>query len=331
MPDVRRREFISLLGGAAAWPLAAHAEQSERMRRVGVLMLYAEGDPAGQGRATVFRQSLEQRGWTVGRNLAIDYHWGIGDDEWVRSAVAHMMKLVPDVILANGGSSIRPAQQTTRTVPIVFIGGADPVADGFVQSLARPGGNTTGFTVLEPTVGAKLLELLKEVAPHVVNVAVMINPDSPSSHRLADSAVAAARRFATKVTAVPVHEVAQIEAAITREAGEPGAGLILPPDPSINTHRKAIIELAARHRMPAVYALRAATADGGLLSYGVDIPDLFRKSAEYVDRILRGEKPGDLPVQQPTKFELVINLKTARSLGLEVPPMLLARADEVIE
>jgi putative tryptophan/tyrosine transport system substrate-binding protein len=329
---MRRREFITLLGGAAAaWPFAVHAQPTERMRRIGVLMLYAEGDPAGQGRAMAFQQELEQRGWTVGRNLAIDYQWGVGDDEWIRSTVAQMMKLAPDVILANGGSAIRPVQQATRTIPIVFIGGADPVADGFVRSLARPGGNMTGFTVLETSVGAKLLELLKEVAPHVTHVAVMINPDSPSSRRLSDSAVAAAQQFAATVTATPVREAAQIEAVIARQAGEPGAGLIVPPDPSINTHRKLIVEQAARHRLPTVYALRAATAEGGLMSYGVDLPDLFRKAAAYADRILRGEKPGDLPVQQPTKFELVINLKTAKSLGLAVPLMLQASADEVIE
>jgi putative ABC transport system substrate-binding protein len=329
---MKRRELIALLAGAAAvWPHTARAQQSERMRRVGVLMLYAEGDPAGQGRALAFRQALEQRGWTVGRNLAIDYHWGVGDEEWIRSTVGQMMKLAPDVILANGGSAIRPAQKATRTVPIIFIGSADPVADGFVQSLAHPGGNTTGFTVLETSVGAKLLALLKEVAPHVTHVAVMINPDSPSSRRLSDSAVAAAQQFAAKVSAVPVRDAAQIEAVIARHAAEPGAGLIVPPDPSINTHRKLIVELAARHRLPTVYALRVATAEGGLMSYGVDLPDLFRKAAEYADRILRGEKPGDLPVQQPTKFELVINLKTAKSLGLTVPLTLQASADEVIE
>jgi putative ABC transport system substrate-binding protein len=222
-------------------------------------------------------------------------------------------------------------QQATHTIPIVFIGSADPVADGFVQSLAHPGGNMTGFTVLETSVGAKLLELLKEVAPHVAHVAVMINPDSPSSRRLSDSAAAAAQQFAAKVTALPVREAAQIEAAIARHAAEPGAGLIIPPDPSINTHRKLIVELAARHRLPTVYALRVATAEGGLMSYGVDLPDLFRKAAAYTDRILRGEKPGDLPVQQPTKFELVLNLKTAKSLGLTVPLTLQASADEVIE
>jgi putative ABC transport system substrate-binding protein len=329
---MRRREFVTLVGAiATAWPLAARTQQAERMRRIGVLMLYAEGDPAGQGRAAAFRQTLEQRGWTVGRNLTIDYQWGVGDEEWIRSTVGQMMKLGPEVILANGGSAIRPLQQTTHTIPIVFIGSADPVADGFVQSFAHPGGNMTGFTVLETSVGAKLLELLKEVAPHVTHVAVMINPDSPSSRRLFDSAVAAAQQFAAKVTAIPVRDAAQIEAVITRHAGEPGAGLIVPPDPSINTHRKLIVELAASHRLPAVYALRVATAEGGLMSYGVDLPDLFRKAAVYTDRILRGEKPADLPVQQPTKFELVINLKTAKALGLNVPDKLLALADEVIE
>jgi putative ABC transport system substrate-binding protein len=329
---MKRRQFIKALGGAAAaWPLAARAQQRERTRRVAVLMLYPQDDPEGLIRALAFRQGLEQRGWTVGRNLQVDYNWGVGDDEWIRSAATQLLKLAPDVILANGGSAIRPMQQATHTVPIVFIGGANPVADGFVESLAHPGGNMTGFTVLESSIGAKLLEMLKEIAPHVVRVAVMINPDSPSSLRLSHSAADAASTFAVEVIAVPVRGSAEIEAAMTRLGHAPGRGLIIPPDPSTNTHRKLIVELATRYQVPTIYALRAATAEGGLISYGVDIPELFRQAAGYADRILRGEKPADLPVQQPTKFELAINLKTAKALGLEVPPTLLARADEVIE
>jgi putative tryptophan/tyrosine transport system substrate-binding protein len=328
---MRRREFLGALGGAAAWPLAARAQQAERMRRIGALMLYDENDPAGQRRAAVFQQGLEKLGWTIGRNLQIDYKWGVGDSDWIRSAAAELLRLAPDVILANGGSAARPVQQTTRTVPIILIGGGDPVADGFVQSLARPGGNITGFTVLEPSVGAKLLELLKEIAPRTARVAVMINPDSPSSLRLSRSATAAAQKLAVEVIVVPAREPADIETAMTRLGREQDNGLIVPPDPSTNTHRKLIVDLAARYRLPTIYALRAATEEGGLLSYGVDLPDLFRQAATYADRIIRGEKPADLPMQQPTKFELVINLKAAKLLGLSVPNTLLVAADEVIE
>jgi putative ABC transport system substrate-binding protein len=329
---MRRRSFIALLGGAVAgWPLAARAQQGKRMRRVGVLMLYVEDDPQGLVRATAFRQTLESLGWTVGRNLQIDYQWGVGDSDWISAAIAQLLKRAPDVIVANGSSALRPAQQATSTVPVIFIGSADPVADGVVQSLAHPGGNLTGFTVLETSVGAKLLELLKEVAPGVEQVAVLINPDSPSSRRQFDSVATAAQKFAVGVVAAPVREPAEIEAATMRFGRERARGLIVPPDPLTNTHRRLIVELAARYRLPAIYGLRVAPAEGGLISYGVDIPDLFRKAAGYVDRVLRGENPADLPVQLPTKFELVINLKTAKALGLTVPPTLLAIADEVIE
>ena len=327
-----RREFIRLLGGAAAvWPLAARAQQPGRIRRVGVLMLYVENDPEGQARATAFRQGLEKRGWTVGRDLQIDYHWGVGDGDWIRSAAAGLLTEAPDVILANGGAAARAVQQSTRTVPVVFIGGADPMADGLVQGLARPGGNLTGFTTLETSVGAKLLELLKDIAPRLTRIAVLINPDNPGSPRLSESAASAARKFAVDVVALPVRDSAEIEAAMARWGREPGVGLIVPPDPSTNTYRQLIVELASRYRIPAIHTLRAAAVDGALMSYGVDIPSLHREAASYVDRILKGEKPADLPVQQPTKFEFVINLKTAKSLGLEIPPKLLATADELIE
>jgi putative ABC transport system substrate-binding protein len=328
---MKRREFIAGFAGAAAWPVAARGQQAERVRRIGVLMLYAAGDPAGQSRAAAFRQTLEKLGWKVGRNLEIDFNWGIGDADWIRSVIVDLLKKRPDLILANGGQAVQPAQQATRTVPIVFIGGSDPVAEGYVLSLAHPGGNVTGFTTLEPSVGAKLLGLLKEIAPSITHVAVMFNPDNSGSRRLAGSAAAAAQQFSLEVTAAPVRGAAEIESLIAKQAREPGGGLIVPPDPSTSSYRKPIVELAARHQLPTIYALRTATAEGGLMSYGVDVPDLFRKAAVYVDRILRGEKPGGLPVQQPTQFELVINLKTAKALGLEVPPTLLARADEVIE
>ena len=329
---MKRREFITLLdGAAAAWPLTASAQLNQRTRRIGVLMLYAEGDLAGQHRALAFQQALEKLGWTVGRNLEIDFHWGMGDADWIHSAAVTLLKMSPDLILANGGQAVLPAQQATRIVPIIFIGGSDPVADGLVQSLAHPGGNLTGFTTLEPSVGAKLLALLKEIAPRVTRAAVMFNPDNSGSRRLSNSAAAAAQQFAVEVTPVPVRGKGEIEGIITKQAHEPGGGLIVPPDPSISSHRKLIVELAARHLLPTIYALRTATSEGGLASYGVDVPDLFRKAAVYADRILRGERAGDLPVQQPTKFELVINLNTAVALGLTVPIQLQQLADEVIE
>ena len=330
--DVRRREFIIVLAGAAAtFPFVARGQQSERTRRIGVLMLYPENDPQGQLRATAFQRQLEKAGWTIGGNLQINYHWGTGDADWVRSAAAQVLRQAPDVMLANGDAAAKAAQQSTRTVPVIFIGGGDPVGDGLVQSLAHPGGNLTGFAVMEPSLGAKLLGMLKQVAPRIARVAVLVNPDNATHQRILALLVAAAPRFAVEVVTAPVHNPAEIEAAMTQWGGELDYGLIVPSDPSTNSHRKLIVELAARRRLPAIYALRAATADGGLMSYGVDLPDLFRQAAIYADRILKGEKPADLPVQLPTKFELVVNLKTAKALGLDVPPSLLATADEVIE
>jgi putative ABC transport system substrate-binding protein len=327
----RRELMVVLVAAAGSWPIVAPTQQAERVRRVGVLMLYTENDPEGQARALAFREGLEKRGWTIGRNLQIEFQWGLGDTEWIRSATARLLRLAPDVILANGPSALRPAQQATSTVPIIFIAGADPVLEGFVQSLAHPGGNLTGFAVLEPSVGAKLLELLKEIAPSVTRVAVMVNPDSTSSLHFAGSAAAAASKFAVEVVTVSVRDSAQIEAAIIQFGRESGRGIIIPPDPVTNTHRKLIVELAARYRVPAIYALRAATVEGGLISYGVDLVDLFRQAAVYVDRVLRGEKPSDLPVQQPTKFELVVNLKAAKALGITIPQSLRLRADDVIQ
>jgi putative ABC transport system substrate-binding protein len=328
---MRRREFVALAGGAvAALASEANAEQSDKLRRVVALMLYTESDPAGQLRARIFQQTLEKLGWT-GRNLRIDFHWGVGNADWIRSVAANLMNLQPDLILANGGQALQPVSQTTATVPIIFIGGADPVADRIVPSLARPAGNITGFTVLEPTVGAKLLGFLKEIAPHMTHAIVLVSPDNLGAARLASSAESAAIQFATNVRTFPVREANDIEVLFSRGNDEPTTGLIVPPDPFINTHRKRIVELAAHYRLPAIYGLRSATIEGGLISYGVDLPDLFRQAAVYTDRILRGERPGDLPVQQPTKFELVINLKTAKAIGLQIPDRVLALADEVIE
>jgi putative tryptophan/tyrosine transport system substrate-binding protein len=328
---MKRREFITLIGCAAASPLAARAQQLERTRRIGVLMSYPENDPQGQLRATVFRRELEKVGWTVGGNLQINYHWGTGDADWIRSAIAEVLRQAPDVVLANGDASVRGAQQSTRTVPIIFIGSGDPVGDGLVQSLAHPGGNLTGFAVMEPSLGAKLLAMLKEVAPRVAHVAILVNPDSATHKLISAMVMAAAPGMAVKVVTAPAREPAEIEAAMTQWGREPDFGLIVPSDPVTNSHRKLIVELAARYRMPAIYALRAATADGGLMSYGVDLPELFRQAAIYADRILKGEKPANLPVQLPTKFELVINLKTAKGMGLEIQSTLLTTADEVIE
>jgi putative tryptophan/tyrosine transport system substrate-binding protein len=329
--DMRRREFISVLAGAVATPFVARAQQSGRTHRIGALMMYPENDPQGQLRAEVFGRELEKAGWTVGGNLQINYHWGTGDADWVRSAIAQVLRQAPDVMLANGDAAVKAAQQSTRTVPVIFIASGDPVGDGLVQSLAHPGGNLTGFAVMEPSLGAKLLGMLKQVAPHVSRVAVLVNPDSVTHQRILALLVAAAPKFAVEVAATPVHEPTEIEAAMTRWGRESDYGLIVPSDPSTNSHRRLIIELAARYRLPTIYALRSATADGGLMSYGVDIPELFRQAAIYSDRILKGEKPADLPVQLPTKFALVINLKTAKALGFDMPPSLLATADEVIE
>jgi putative ABC transport system substrate-binding protein len=329
---VRRREFITLLGGAAAvWPVAARAQQSERMRRIGVLMLYPESDLEGQLRATAFRQGLEKLGWTLGRNVQIDFQWGLGDADWIRSAAAQLLRLAPDMILANGDPAATTMQQLSRTVPIIFIAGSDPVAGGLALSLAHPGGNLTGFLVLEPSLGTKLLELLKEIAPRVARVAILFNADNPGNRQVSASAVAAAPSFAVEVVEAPVRDSKEIEAAMAQWGREPNYGLIVLPDPATNAHRRLINELAARHRLPAIHALRAATAEGALMSYGVDLPDLFRRAAAYADRILKGDKPADLPVQLPTKFELVINLQTAKALGLQIPDKLVAIADEVIE
>jgi putative ABC transport system substrate-binding protein len=328
---MKRRSFIALVGrAAAAWPFAAHAQQSTAMRRVSVLMLYEESDSEGQLRAEVFRQSLEKQGWVVGRNLQIIFRWGTGDFDWVQAAARELVGQKSDVLVANGDAAARALHPIAGAVPIVFIA-SDPVAQGFVSSIARPGGNMTGFTVLEPSVGPKLLELLKSIAPNVKRTGVLINPANSGSVRLAGAIVAAGPNLAVDATAMPIQQSSDIDVAIAKLGSEPGGGLIVLPDPAMAGHRKLIIELADRHQLPAIYGLRQYVANGGLISYGISLPELFRQAALYVDRILRGEKPADLPVQSPIKFELIINLKTAKTLSLSVPQGLLVAADEVIE
>jgi ABC-type uncharacterized transport system substrate-binding protein len=330
---MRRREFVAGLGGAAAWPLAARAQQPGRMRRIGHLENGAENDPEQQARVAALREGLAKLDWVEGRNFHIDVRFAAGDGDRARTYAAELVRLAPDVILANGNAALQPLQQATRTIPIVFTNVSEPVVFGFVQSLAHPGGNITGFTNLEPTVGAKWLQLLKEIAPRVTRVAVMFNPglNPLAATQRFRSTEAAATNFAVDVVMAAVHARAEIEAVMTTLGREPGGALILPGDAFTSLHRKLIVELAARYRLPAISSARFFTAEGGLVSYGVDGVDQYRKAAGYVDRILRGEKPADLPVQQPTKFELLINLKTARTLGLTVPDRLLALADKVIE
>ena len=294
-------------------------------------MLYPDNDPQGQLRAEAFRGQLEKFGWKIGGNLQIDFQWGTGDVDWVRSATARALQLSPEVLLANGDAAAFAAQQLVKTLPIVFIGSADPVGDGLVQSFARPGGNITGFGVMEPTLGAKLLGLLKQIAPNTTRVAVLLNPDNRSNTKILALLEADAPRYNVKVVSAPARGVTEIEMAMAEWGKELDCGVIVPSDPVTNSRRKLIIELAARYRLPTVYSLRSAVADGGLISYGVDIVELFRKAAMYTDRILRGEKPTELPVQLPTKFEMVVNMRTARALSFDVPASLLATADEVIE
>jgi putative ABC transport system substrate-binding protein len=327
-----RREFITLLGGAAAaWPLAARAQQPDRVRRIGVLVNLAEGDSEGQARVAAFREALGKLGWTEGRELQIDYRWFAGDPDRARAYAAELVKLKPDVIFAASSSSLAALQRETRSLPIIFAQVADPVAAGFVASMARPGGNITGFAQFEYAIGAKWLELLKQIAPQVTRVAIIYDPANPETKEYLPVIEAAARSFGVQASISAVRDTAEIERVIEEFAREPNGGLIPLPSPLMAVHRDLIISLARRHRLPNVFALRYYPMAGGLASYGTDNIELYRRAASYVDRILKGEKPGDLPIQQATKFELVINLKTARELGLDPPISLLARTDEVIE
>jgi ABC-type uncharacterized transport system substrate-binding protein len=327
---VNRRQFITLLGVAAAWPVVASAQSPDRIRRVGVLSAFAESDPQTQANFTAFRQVLQKLGWTEGRNLGIEQRWGGADAERIRAFAIELVRLKPDVILVSTALALQPLLRETRSIPIVFAQMADPLGSGFVTSLARPGGNLTGFTVAEFSMFGKLLEVLKEVAPQVTRVAVILNPDQAPQAGMWRAIEAAAPSAGVQLTAAAARDAAELERAIVGSAGKPNAGLIVLPSPG-HGNRKLIIAMAARHRLPAVYAFRHFVTDGGLISYGIDLPDQYRQAAAYVDRILRGEKPGELPVQQPTKFELVLNLKTAKALGLDVPWFLQQRADEVIE
>ena len=328
---MKRREFITLLGGAAAaWPLAARAQQGERMRRIGVLMHLAPDDLEGQSRLAAFLQGLQQLGLTDGRNMRIDTRWGASDADRRRYA-AELVAFAPDVILASTSLAMVALQHATRTVPIVFVNVADPVGAGFVDSLARPGGNVTGFAMFEYSMSGKWLELLKEIAPRVTRVAVIRDPANPAGIGQFAVIQSVAPSFGVELSPVDVRDVGEIERAVTAFARSPNDGLIVTGSALAAVHRNLIVTLAARHRLPAVYPFRFFVTGGGLISYGPDTIDQYRHAAGYVDRILKGEKPADLPVQAPTKYELVINLKTAKALGLDVPPMLLARADEVIE
>ena len=328
---IRRRDFITLLGGAAAaWPLAVRAQQAERVRRIGVLVGLAE-DPEGRARIAAFQQALAQLGWTIGRNVRIDTRWGAGDADRIRTYAAELVVLAPDVILGSGSSVVGPLLQATRTVPIVFTQTADPVGAGFVDSLARPGGNATGFTLSEYGMGGKWLEVLKEIAPSATRAAVLRDSAIAQGIGLWGAIQTAAPSFGIEVSPVNVRDAPEIERAVAVFARSPNGGLIVTGSGLAIIHRDLIIALAARHKLPAVYFQRHFVAAGGLISYGPDAIDPHRRAADYVDRILKGEKPAELPVQNPTKFELVINLKTAKALGIEMPPSLLARADEVIE
>ena len=329
---MRRREFITLLGGAAAaWPTAAGAQQPERMRRVGVLLPIAMDDADYQLWVGAFVKALEELGWIDGRNVRVDIHWATANATEIRKQAAELAALAPDVILAPGTSTVGPLTQATRTVPIVFPIIADPVAGGFVDSLARPGGNVTGFMLFEYSISGKWLELLKQIAPGVTRVAVLGDPDTATGPAQFGVIQAVAPLLRVEVSSFKKRDASEIERAITDFAQSPNGGLILTPGGPALAHRDLIITLAARFKLPAVYFDRAFVTASGLLSYGPDRIDLYRRAAGYVNRILRGEKPGDLPVQAPTKYQLVINLKTAKALGLTVPPQLLARADEAIE
>jgi putative ABC transport system substrate-binding protein len=329
---VRRREFITLLGGvAAAWPLAARAQQPERMRRIGMLITgFSQTDREGQARVAVFLDTFQKLGWTDGRNVRIDYRWGAGDADRVKASEAELVRSAPDVIVV-ASAGLAELQPLTNTIPIVFTQVSDPVGSGFVAGLARPGGNITGFQNFEPAMGGKWLGVLKEAAPNLSRVAVLFGSDAANNIAFLRATEAVAPSLGVKLTAVDVHKGAEIERAIAAFASQPDGGLIVMPHPNTVANRGSIIILAARHRLPAVYPFRYFATEGGLMSYGPDQIDQWRGAATYVDRVLRGEKPGELPVQAPTKFELVINMKTAKALGFNIPPAFPLRADEVIE
>ena len=330
---MRRRDFVTLLGSsAAAWPLAARAQQPERVRRLGVLMAHAESDPEFRNYLDAFRQGLQARGWIEGRNIQIDTRWGALDDAELRQRSAReLLALQPDLIVTQNTPPTASMLQQTRTIPIIFVIVADPVGSGFVESLARPGGNATGFTIMEPTISGKWVELLKEIAPRVNRATMLFNPaTTPYADIYLKPFKAAAVSFALEAIAAPVHDTSELETVVAAQARSPNTGLIVMPDGFLNVYRAEMVSLAARYRLPAVYPWRFFPELGGLLSYGSDMRDLFGIAATYVDRILKGEKPADLAVQAPTKYELVINRKTAKALDLTIPQTLLASADVLI-
>jgi putative ABC transport system substrate-binding protein len=332
MSGMRRREFVALLGGvAAAWPLAARAQQPEQMRRIGVLTNLVADDPEAQARVGAFLQGLQELGWAVGRNMRIEYRWGAGDADRTRGYAAELVALAPDVILTSGASALAPLLQATRSVPVVFAQVPDPVGAGFVNSLARPGGNTTGFITYEYGLSGKWLELLTQIAPSVTRAAVIRDPAVSAGTGQWGAIQAVAPSVRVLVSPVNVRDAGEIERDVAAFAHGSNSGLIVTASALAIRHRNLIVTLAARHRLPAVYYQRGFVTGGGLISYGPDFIDQYRRAAGYVDRILKGEKPSELPVQAPTKYELVINLKSAKALGLDLPQSLLARADEVIE
>jgi ABC-type uncharacterized transport system substrate-binding protein len=332
---MRRREFIVYAGSAVAapqiWPLATRAQQSERVRRIGVLLQAVKSDPESQIRIKAFVKGLEQFGWTEGRNLQLDYRWAGGNSDDIRKHAADLVALAPDVLVAAGSATVGALQQSTRTVPIVFATVGDPVGAGFVESLARPGGNITGFAIFEYAIGAKWLELLREISPRTTRVAVLRDPSVATGPGQFGAIQTAAPSLRMEISPVNMRDASELGRALTAFAQSPNGGLIVSGTPLAQLHRNLIITLAARHKLPAVYFERFFVVDGGLISYGADFVDQYRRAGGYVHRILNGEKPADLPVQAPTKYELVINLKTAKALDLTVPPSLLARADAIVE
>jgi putative tryptophan/tyrosine transport system substrate-binding protein len=329
---MRRRDFVTLIGGAAAYPLAARAQQSDRMRRIGVLMGFAESDPTAQSWVAAFRDALAKLGWSEGNNLRVELRWGAADPDRIRTLAKELVDLRPDAIFDQTTPVTGALARETQTIPIVFVYVADPIGSGFAPSLARPSGNITGFTYLEPTMGGKCVGLLKEIAPRTTHVALLSNPaTAPPLEFYMPSIQAAASSFAVAATTAPVHAKDEIEGVIAAQARDPGGGLLVMPDVFNDANRELIIALAARSGVPAIYPRPEFAESGGLIAYGADLTEQFRQAAGYIDRILKGTNPGDLPIQQPTKFELVINVKTAKALGLSIPQSMLLLADKVIE
>ena len=330
---MRRREFITLLGGTATvWPLAVHAQQSDRVRRVGILMSAAESDNDAQAGIAVFRQTLEQSGWSGARNLQIESRWGNADPVRIAALAKELVGLSPDILVAYATPAVKALQQETRSIPIVFLTVTDPLGQGLVASLAHPGGNITGFAVFEFSLGSKWLEILKQISPRIARVSIIFNPETAPYYPLyLRSIEQGASSFGVELNAVQIHNEADIEPTLGVLARDPDAGLIVLPDSFNIVHRAKIVELVNQHRLPAVYFFLNFARDGGLVAYGPDEIELFRRTASYVDRIFKGDSPGDLPVQHPTKFNMLVNLRTAKTLGFTIPPLLLASADEVIE